>query len=377
MSFTGWRISSERLRLKLAPAAQYKEVPLNRYHVAILGATGMVGQEMLATLLERNFPAERITLLASERSVGRTLTCKGRTFTVELACPEAFEGVDVVLASAGGSVSAVLAPEAVKRGALVIDNTSHFRMDPRVPLVIPEINPEALEGHHGIIANPNCSTAILLMALAPLRRRFAIERVLVSTYQSVSGAGKEAVDELRAQTSARLRGEDLAPSALSKPIAFNVIPQIDSFLESGYTKEEMKFTHETRKILGQPELRISGTCVRVPVEVGHAMTVNVEFDRAVSPDDVRGTLATAPGVRLMDDPRASIYPQPTDAAGIDEVLVGRIRGDVSHPHAINFWVVGDNLRKGAALNAVQIAEELDRRGLLGVRRHAVAADPQS
>ena len=350
---------------------------MNRYHVAILGATGMVGQEMLETLLDRGFPAERITLLASARSVGKIVTCRDREFTVELACPEAFEGVDVVLASAGGSVSAALAPEAVKRGAVVIDNTSHFRMDPAVPLVIPEINPQALDGHHGIIANPNCSTAILLMALNPLRKRFNVERVLVSSYQSVSGAGKEAIDELRAQSAARLQGEELAPSALSKPIAFNLIPQIDAFLDSGYTKEEMKFTHETRKIFDAPEFRISGTCVRVPVEVGHALTVNVEFDRAVSPEEIRDALAAAPGVALMDAPVTLTYPQPTDAAGRDEVLVGRIRGDVSHPHGINMWVVGDNLRKGAALNAIQIAEEMDRRGLLQARRPLVSADPQS
>ncbi len=350
---------------------------MNRYHVAILGATGMVGQEMLEILLDRGFPAERITLLASERSAGRTVTCRGRDFTVERACPEAFEGVDVVLASAGGSVSAALAPEAVKRGAVVIDNTSHFRMDPTVPLVIPEINAQALEGHHGIVANPNCSTAILLMALNPLRKRFNVERVLVSTYQSVSGAGKEAVDELRMQTAAQLSGEDLAPAALSRPIAFNLIPQIDAFLDSGYTKEEMKFTNETRKIFEAPEFRISGTCVRVPVAVGHAMTVNVEFDRPVSPEEVRDALSEAPGVRVMDDPKLMAYPQPTDAAGLDEVLVGRIRGDVSHPHGINLWVVGDNLRKGAALNAVQIAEAMHRRGLLQARRPALSADPQS
>lgn len=345
---------------------------MNRYHVAILGATGMVGQEMLGILLDRDFPAERITLLASERSAGKTVTCRGRAFTVQRACPEAFDGVDLVLASAGGSVSAALAPEAVERGAIVIDNTSQFRLDPQVPLVIPEINPEALDGHRGIIANPNCSTAILLMALDPLRRRFGLERVLVSTYQSVSGAGKEAVDELMAQTAARLRGEDAAPSALSKPIAFNLIPQIDAFLDSGETREELKFTHETRKIFDRPEFRIAGTCVRVPVVVGHAMAVNVEFDRAVSPAEVREALGQAPGVRLMDEPEAMRYPQPTDAAGRDEVLVGRIREDRSHPHAIHMWVVGDNLRKGAALNAVQIAEAMLSRGLLPRRRPETA-----
>lgn len=347
---------------------------MNRYHVAILGATGMVGQEMLEILLDRGFPAETITLLASERSAGKTVTCRGRAFDVQLACPEAFEGVDLVLASAGGAVSAKLAPEAVRRGAVVVDNTSHFRMDPAVPLVIPEINPQALAEHQGIIANPNCSTAILLMALDALRRAFPVERVLVSSYQSVSGAGKEAVDELHAQTAARLRGEDAPPAALSKPIAFNLIPQIDAFLDSGYTKEEMKFTHETRKIFGAPEFRISGTCVRVPVEVGHAMTVNVTFEREVTPEEAREVLSSAPGVRLVQGGMG--LPQPTDAAGGDEVLVGRLRGDVSHARGLNFWVVGDNLRKGAALNAVQIAEELVRRGLL-VARRPVTADPQS
>lgn len=348
---------------------------MNAYHVAILGATGMVGVEMLGILLDRGFPAARITLLASERSAGKQVTCRGRKFDVQLATPEAFAGVDLVLASAGGSVSARLAPEAVARGAVVVDNTSHFRMDPSVPLVIPEINAEALEAHQGIIANPNCSTAILLMALDPLRRAFPVERVLVSSYQSVSGAGKEAVDELHAQTAARLRGEESAPVALARPIAFDLIPQIDAFLDSGYTKEEMKFTNETRKIFAAPEFRISGTCVRVPVEVGHALTVNVTFEREVSVDEARAVLAQAPGVRLVEDGRG--LPQPSEAAGRDEVLVGRLRGDVSHPRGLNFWAVGDNLRKGAALNAVQIAEELARRGLLAANRRPVSADPQS
>lgn len=338
---------------------------MNGYTVAILGATGMVGQEMLRTLLERNFPAASIKLLASSRTAGTTVTCLGKEFVVELATPEAFEGVDLVLASAGGSVSRVLAPEAVKRGAVVIDNTSEFRLHDDVPLVIPEINAHALKAHKGIIANPNCSTAILLMALAPLRAIAPIERVVVTTFQSVSGAGKEAVDELHAQTAARLRGEELAPQALNKPIAFDLIPHIDVFQENGYTKEEMKFTHETRKMLEEPSFRISGTCVRVPVAVGHSESVNVEFDRPVSPNEVRAALAAAPGVRVMDDPSAGSYPQPSDAAGIDEVLVGRIRGDVSHPNAVNMWVVGDNLRRGAALNAILIAESMHAQGLLG------------
>ncbi|MNY01611.1 Aspartate-semialdehyde dehydrogenase [compost metagenome] len=293
------------------------------------------------------------------------MTCRGRDFVVALATPEAFEGVDLVLASAGGAVSRVLAPEAVKRGAVVVDNTSEFRLHDDVPLVIPEINGHALKRHQGIIANPNCSTAILLMALAPLRALAKIERVVVTTFQSVSGAGKEAVDELYAQSEAQLEGVTLAPQVLNKPIAFNLIPHIDVFQDNGYTKEEMKFTHETRKIFEAPDFRISGTCVRVPVAVGHSESVNVEFDRAVSPDEVRAALAGAAGVRVADEPATHTYPQPTDAAGIDEVLVGRIRGDVSHPNAVNMWVAGDNLRRGAALNAVLIAESLHTQGLLG------------
>ncbi len=341
---------------------------MNGYTVAILGATGMVGQEMLKTLLERDFPAAAIKLLASGRTAGTTVTCMGRTFPVELATPDAFAGVDLVLASAGAKVSRELAPEAVKRGAVVVDNTSEFRMDPTVPLVIPEINAHALQDHRGIIANPNCSTAILLMGLNPLRQLGRIERVVVSSYQSVSGAGKEAVEELRAQTAAALEGKSTAPEALNKPIAFNLIPHIDVFLDNGYTKEEMKFTHETRKIFAAPDFRISGTCVRVPVEVGHAVSANVEFDRPVDLAAVRAAIAAAPGVVLMDDPATATYPQPTDAAGQDDVLVGRIRGDVSHPNALNFWVVGDNLRRGAALNAVLIAESLVEQGLLGRAR---------
>jgi len=297
------------------------------YTVAILGATGMVGHEMLRTVIERRFPVAKLKLLASARTAGSTVSFAGVDYAVELATPEAFEGVDLVLASAGASVSRTLAPEAVKRGAVVVDNTSEFRMDPTVPLVIPEINAHALNEHRGIVANPNCSTAILLMAVAPLRVQ-----------------------------------------ALNKPIAFNLIPHIDVFQDNGYTKEELKFTNETRKIFEDPEFRISGTCVRVPVAVGHAESVNIEFDRPVDMAKVREAIAHASGVRLMDDPATATYPQPTDAAGIDDVLVGRIRGDVSHPNAINLWVVGDNLRRGAALNAVLIAESLAEQGLLGPSR---------
>lgn len=333
-------------------------------NVAILGATGMVGREMLSILLERNFPFENLKLLASERSAGKKISAGGREWAIEQATPECFRGVDIVLASAGAKVSQELAPHAVNAGAVVVDNTSAFRMEPGVPLVVPEVNPDHLKEHHGIIANPNCSTAQLVVVLDPLRRLGRLERITVATYQSVSGAGKEAVDELLSQTRDVLDGKPAVAKQLVKPIAFNLIPQIDVFLDNGYTKEEMKMTNESRKILGEPELRLSATAVRVPVMVGHSEAVQIEFDRPVSPEEVRKVLAEAPGVRVMDDPSEMVYPQPTDCAGKDEVLVGRIRADVSHPNGIALWVVGDNLRKGAALNAVQIAETLLQRGWL-------------
>ncbi|HBN08211.1 MAG TPA: aspartate-semialdehyde dehydrogenase [Cyanobacteria bacterium UBA8530] len=335
--------------------------------VAVLGATGMVGREMLDILLERSFPFDNLKLLASERSVGKKISCRGRDFLVEKATPESFEGVDIVLASAGAKISQELAPHAVKAGAVVIDNTSAFRMDPDVPLVVSEVNPEALKSHRGIIANPNCSTAQLVLVLHPLRELGRIERVTVATYQSVSGAGKDAVDELMEQSAAYLRGEKTPPYHLSKPIAFNLIPQIDLFLENGYTKEEMKMTNETKKILGDQSLRLSATAVRVPVPVGHSEAVQIEFDREVGVEEVKKILARAHGVKLMDDPATLTFPQPSDVAGKDEVLVGRIRADVSHPHGLALWVVGDNLRKGAALNAVQIAEVLLEKGWLKIK----------
>ena len=330
--------------------------------IAILGATGMVGHEMLTILLERGFAPQDIRLLASARSAGREVNRDGHTWIVEATTPEAFDGVDVVLASAGGDVSREWASIAVSRGATVIDNTSAFRLDPGVPLVIPEINAHALEYHRGIIANPNCSTAILLMVLNPLRRLATIKRVVVSTYQSVSGAGREAVEELRVQSREILDGEAPTVQALSAPIAFNLIPTIDAMTDLGYTREELKFTHETRKIFEEPLFMITGTCIRVPVEVGHSESVNVEFDRVLDLEVIRATLAQAPGVKVVDDRKANHFPQPRDAAGRDEVLVGRLRLDISHPHAIQCWVVGDNLRRGAALNAVLIAEVLRERG---------------
>lgn len=336
--------------------------------VAILGATGVVGREMLNTLLSRKFPASEIVLLASERSEGKIVECQGQRFVVKRATPDCFKGIDIVLASAGATTSKELLPHAVKAGAVAIDNSSAYRYEPEIPLVVPEVNAHDLENHQGVIANPNCSTAQLVVALQPLRKLGNLKRVVVATYQSVSGAGKAAIDELKTQTQDVLNGKDAEAKALLKPIAFNLIPQIDVFLDNGYTKEEMKLTWESRKIMGIPDLMLSATAVRVPVMIGHSEAVQIEFDREVSPEAVREALSQAPGVRVVDDPSQLLYPQPTDAAGRDEVMVGRIRADISHPAGIAMWVVGDNLRKGAALNAVQIAETLIEKGLL--RRNA-------
>jgi aspartate-semialdehyde dehydrogenase len=335
------------------------------YNVAILGATGVVGQEMLKTLKTRNFPVKTLKLLASKRSAGTQVTHDGQVYTIEEATPDAFEGVDLVLASAGASVSAELAPHAVKAGAVVVDNTSHYRMDENCPLVVPEVNAHDLKWHKGIIANPNCSTAQLVVVLDVLRQLAPIKRVVVSTYQSVSGAGKEAMEELRTQTEGALKGEAPRPEHIKHPIAFNLVPAIDVFVENGYTKEEMKMTNETRKILGDAAFKLTATAVRVPVMVGHSEAVNVEFERPVSPEAARAALEKAAGVVVMDDPANHVYPRPLETAGTDPVYVGRIRGDVSCENGLNLWVVADNLRKGAALNAVQIAESLVAQGLLG------------
>ena len=314
------------------------------YNVAILGATGVVGQEMLKTLLTRNFPIKSLKLLASKRSAGTTVTHGGREYVIEEATPDAFAGVDLVLASAGASVSAELAPHAVAAGAVVVDNTSHFRMHEGVPLVVPEVNATALAEHRGVIANPNCSTAQLVVVLHALRQLAPIKRVVVSTYQSVSGAGKEAMEELRAQTEGVLKGEAPKPEHIKHPIAFNLVPAIDVFLDNGYTKEEMKMTLETRKILGEPDFALSATAVRVPVMVGHSEAVNVEFERPVTPEEAKKALEATDGVVVMDDPANHVYPRPLETAGTDPVYVGRLRGDVSHPNGLNLWVVADNLR---------------------------------
>ncbi len=335
---------------------------MKKYNVAILGATGAVGQEFLRLIEERKFPFAELKLLASKRSAGKQIDFMGKTYTVEEATSESFEGVQIAL-FAGGSISKTLAPEAVKRGAVVIDNSSAFRMDPEVPLVVPEVNPQAISAHKGIIANPNCSTIIMVMALKPIYDLAKIKRIVVSTYQAVSGAGKEAIDELNDQVKASLEGREMVanilPSAsLDKhyPIAFNLIPHIDVFVEDDYTKEEMKMVHETHKILGDYTIGISPTTVRVPVYRSHSESINLEFEGPVSVDEVRKALAAFPGVIVQDDPANMEYPMPLYTSNENEVRVGRIRPDRSVEHGLNLWVVGDQIRKGAALNALQIAE---------------------
>lgn len=332
--------------------------------VAILGATGRVGQELLKVLEERRFPVKELRLLASARSKDSTIAWQGQRYSVLEPSAEAFTGVDLVLASAGAEISEVYAPIAVEQGAVVIDNSNAFRMHKDVPLVVPEVNGEALKNHRGIVANPNCSTSQLVVALKPIHELGGLKRVIVSTYQSVSGAGKEAMDELEQQTRAILNDRDYPPQVLQRQIAFNLIPHIDKFLDNGYTKEEMKVVNETRKIMSLPDLPITCTAVRVPVVIGHSESVVVDLERKVSPIQVREALANSPGIELWDQPQEGIYPTPIDAAGQDPVYVGRIRIDTSSETGINFWVVADNLRIGAALNAVRIAEYLVKHNLL-------------
>ncbi|WP_457568893.1 aspartate-semialdehyde dehydrogenase [Desulfurobacterium sp.] len=335
------------------------------YSVAVVGATGAVGKEMIKVLEQRNFPVDKIKLLASERSAGTKLKFRGEEITVEKLTPESFEGVEIALFSAGGDRSKQFAPEAVKRGAVVIDNSSAFRMDDDVPLVVPEVNPEDVKWHKGIIANPNCSTIQMVVALKPLYDLSRIKRIVVATYQAVSGAGAAAIEELKAQSEAVLKGKDVPPpNKIPKQIAFNCVPQIDVFFDDGYTKEEHKMVNETKKIMHDPEIKVSATCVRVPVFIGHSEVVNLEFENPVSTEDAVKALQNAPGVTVMDDFKNGIYPTPVDVAGKDDVLVGRIRKDDTIENGLNLWIVGDNLRKGAALNAVQIAEVLIRENLI-------------
>ena len=330
----------------------------DRYNVAVVGATGAVGNEMIATLEERDFPVERLRLFASERSEGKNLKFRDADIPVETLNEDSFRGIDIALFSAGGERSRIWAPVAAKSGCVVIDNSSQWRMDPEVPLVVPEVNPHDLKWHKGIIANPNCSTIQMVVVLKPIYDAAGIRRVVVTTFQSVSGTGKKAMDELMQQTVAILNFKPVEKNVYPHQIAFNCIPHIDSFLENDYTKEEMKMVNETRKILGDDSIGITATTVRVPVFRCHSESLNIETGKKITPNEVRAVLSSAPGLVVYDAPEKNIYPLATDVADRDETYVGRIREDESTENAINMWIVADNLRKGAALNAVQIAEKL-------------------
>ena len=336
---------------------------MKRYDVAIVGATGLVGQEFIKVLERRSFPMASVRLLASDRSAGRKLFVRHQETEVEETVAESFEDIDIALFSAGGETSRRFSPIAAAAGAVVIDNSSAFRMDPKVPLVVPEVNPDDIKWHKGIIANPNCSTIQMVAVLYPLHRVNPIKRLVVDTYQSVSGiGGSAALEELTTQTKQVLDGQETVPHVFPHQIAFNVLPEIDVFLDNAYTKEEWKLVEETRKIMHARSMAISATCVRVPVLIGHSEAIHVEFSRPMSPDEARQILAQAPGVRVLDDTTVSLYPHAWQAAGTDEVYVGRIRQDASHRNGLALWVVADNLRKGAALNAVQIAEKIIKKG---------------
>jgi aspartate-semialdehyde dehydrogenase len=334
---------------------------MKSYHVAIVGATGMVGQEFIKVLQQRNFPVASLNLYASDRSAGKKLYVGHQESEVKETAPESFQNIDIALFSAGSEISRYFAPIAAKSGALVVDNSAAFRMETRVPLVVPEINPEDIKGHEGIIANPNCSTIQMVVALYPLHKVNPIKRIVVSTYQSVSGTGAAAMEELTTQAKLVLEGQNVVPHVYPHQIGFNLLPEIDVFLDNGYTKEEWKMVDETRKIMHAPDMAISATCVRVPVFIAHSEAVNIEFTDPMNPEEARQILSKAPGVKVLDDPSVSLYPMPWLAAGSDDVYVGRIRSDASHTRGLVMWVVSDNLRKGAALNAVQIAEEAARR----------------
>ena len=328
------------------------------YVVAIVGATGAVGTEMIEVLEERAFPVTRLVPLASARSAGGTVTFHGNEIPIEVLTKDSFVGVDIALFSAGAELSREFAPIAVKAGAVVIDNSAAWRMTLEVPLVVPEVNAHDIPRHKGIIANPNCSTIQMVVALKPLHDRARIKRIVVTTFQAVSGTGKDAMDELMTECQDLLSFKEASPKVYPYQIAFNCLPQIDDFLPSGYTKEEMKMLHETRKIMGDQSIQVTATTVRVPVYVGHSEAINIETEKKLSVNEARAILSTAPGVLLYDDPAHQIYPMPLEVAGKDEVYVGRIREDESITNGLNLWVVADNLRKGAALNAVQIAEHL-------------------
>jgi len=330
------------------------------YNVAIAGATGAVGADMMRVLEERHFPVGELRLLASSRSVGKKLVFKGREIAVQELNADSFKGIDIALFSAGAARSVEFASAAVKAGAVVIDNSSAFRMDADVPLVVPEVNAAAIKTHHGIIANPNCTTIIMLVAVYPLHQAKRLKRVIASTYQAASGAGASAMRELEVQTRQVLDGQKAKPEAFAKQIAFNLFPHIDVFTDNGYTKEEMKMLHESRKIMSCPELLVNCTCVRVPVLRAHSESLTLEFEDEITPDEARAILSKAPGVIVVDNPAEKLYPMPIDASGKGEVLVGRVRQDISRgdKRSLTMFVAGDQLLKGAALNAIQIAEEL-------------------
>jgi aspartate-semialdehyde dehydrogenase len=330
----------------------------NKYVIAVVGATGVVGREIVSILEERKFPISELVLLASERSEGERIEFHGKNQSVAKLGKDSFEDVDIALFSAGSERSLKFAPMAVASGAVVIDNSSAFRMDPKVPLVIPEVNARAIEKHSGIIANPNCSTVGLLIALKPIHDAATVKRVVVTTFQSVSGTGKEAMDELASQTVALLNFKDVEKKVYPHQIAFNCLPHIDSFLENGYTKEEMKMANETKKIMEDDSIRVTATAVRVPVFRCHAESVNIETGKKLTANEARAILSAAPGVIVYDDASRNLYPLQLETAGKDETFVGRIREDETVPNGLNLWIVSDNLRKGAALNAVQIAELL-------------------
>jgi aspartate-semialdehyde dehydrogenase len=332
--------------------------------VAVVGATGAVGNMMIRVLEERGFPVSSLTLLASARSVGRTLPFNGRELPVRELKEDSFKGIQVALFSAGGSVSKKFAPVAAESGCVVIDNSSAFRMDPQVPLVVPEVNPEAAFSHSGIIANPNCSTIQMVVALKPIYDAAGIRRIVVTTFQAVSGTGKRAIEELRQQVSDIAGGREAKREIYPHQIAFNCFPQIGAFLDNGFTEEEMKMDNETRKIFGDDRIRVCATTVRVPVYYGHSESVNIETEKPVSVETVRELLGKAPGVKVVDEPGVAGYPVPIMAAGSDDTFVGRIRRDPSVENGLAMWIVADNVRKGAASNAVQIAETLLARGAL-------------
>jgi aspartate-semialdehyde dehydrogenase len=338
------------------------------YRVGVVGATGAVGSTILEVLAKRKFPARELVPFTSERSAGKNVSFAGNEIECRELTPESIQGLDLVLSSAGGKVSAEWAPKLVEAGAVVVDNTSYWRMHDDVPLVVVDVNDDAVDGHNGIVANPNCTTMQLMVALKPIHDAAELERLVVSTYQSVSGTGRSAIAELREQSEAVLKGKQVEPKVYPHQVAFNILPQVESFNEGDdYTTEERKVMGETRKILGLSEqVGISATCARVPVITGHSESVNVQTKRDLSPEDCRELLSGAPGLVVLDDPQAGIYPLPIAVAGRDDVLVGRIRRDPSHERCLNLWVVGDNLRKGAATNAVQVAELLHQRNLVRV-----------